>query len=274
MIKELIIEQVIMNKTNKKLIKLLNYLRKNGHDEEAEEIEELSNEEEYSLPNLDKSELEGKFNLIFKDDYVGAPKNFSSIGNGVYRTSQPTSKQLRYIIKKFDIKTVIRLNSDGRDTIMDGHFGHGPFMNVKRERKIVEDLNSEFIYKVISEKGSELGKGYSAVVDELVDIIKKGNVLVHCKHGKDRTGAVIGSYLKSQGVPLKEIWRHNIMYAPKWDGADGRVCRKFRNYWKYIDTFYPIKQWCEEIARHNYHEGNWNCNLCEKLFPFEYAEDY
>jgi hypothetical protein len=94
-----------------------------------------------------------------------------------------------------------------------------------------------------SHAGYKRGQGYTKSVENAGAVLDKGNTLIHCAHGADRTGGIVGGYLKTRGymTNLDELWNYTTQYNG-W-------MRMIRNgkffgsgYDKYADTFYPIDQ--------------------------------
>lgn len=180
------------------------------------------------------------------------PKNFAIIpgGRDNYRTDQPTLKEFDYIFEKYPkIKNVIRMNGE-----------EGTGVSVEAERRLVEDSGRNFIYKS-AHQGYVSGEGYTKSIDEMVPYLIKGNTLIHCTHGADRTGYIVAKYL--QDIDFKkwskeELYQYTIEYN-RWN--KGLLCRPGSNwgYLKYLEGFYPIKEWCEANGSRK------NCEPCKRL---------
>lgn len=106
-------------------------------------------------------------------------KNFYRIGDGVYRSDQPSYACFR-ALEKFGIREVLNLrnlhndNKEARDTSIRLHH-----LRTRASRLSLENL-----------------------IDALRIIhARQGNILFHCWHGSDRTGAVAAMYrIVFQGV--------------------------------------------------------------------------
>lgn len=155
-------------------------------------------------------------------------------GKSNYRSGQIPKTKLEDFIKKYGIKQIIRFNGDGVDSRKRTS---DPQTSIAEEKAICEKLNCKF-YFVSAHKGYTPGKGYVTSLNEITDILQKGNTLIHCLHGADRTGGLVGGYLKKTNVitdPVK-LWNYTTQYngwkkmirAGKFFGS---------GYDKYAETF-------------------------------------
>lgn len=167
--------------------------------------------------------------------------NFHKIPDGKnnYRSAQLTPELIEYVIKKFNIKNIIRLNGDGSDA---KHFGSQPITNRDVEKKVCEQNDCNF-YPISPHSGYKKNEGYVNSVNKVKSIMDGGNTLIHCAHGADRTGGMVGGYLKKSGIITNpdELWKYTTQYN-NW----GKMLRGGRffgtGYDKYADSFYPIDQ--------------------------------
>lgn len=192
-----------------------------------------------------------KKSLIPKDEDSAFSKdfNFHLLPDGLnnYRSAQFQAKDLPYIIKKYGIKRIIRLNGDSPSD--QKHKSKYKPISKNEEKKICEENNCEFI-NIGSHSGYIRNKGYVSSLDEVVPILEKGNTLLHCTHGADRTGAMIGGYLKRNKhiTDLDSLWQ----YTTQFNGWQSKInknglkeCKKCfygSGYDKYADTFYPLDE--------------------------------
>lgn len=128
------------------------------------------------------------------------------------RCKQPTIQQLHQIGQSGKYQTVIRLNGEGKDSggvslavqdsILRGYGVRTIFLNAHGERQ------NEVIHNILD---------------------KYKGVLVHCLHGYDRTGAMVGYHLRQSGLSIKEVIDHN-----KWESyLDKKGCDYYQ-YFKQI----------------------------------------
>lgn len=187
-----------------------------------------------------------------KIDDASLPSNFAEIpgGRGNYRTDQPTLAQFRYIFEKYPkIKTVVRLNTE-----------EGTGVTVDAERNLVEDSGRVFEF-VNAHQGYVSGKGYTKSIRDVLPYLKKGNTLIHCTHGADRTGYLVGAYLQDIGFrnwDKEQLWEYTIGYN-SWHTSQ-KICKPRKNwgYVKYLEGFYPVSEWCSAKPREREH-----CDPCK-----------
>ncbi len=128
--------------------------------------------------------VEHNFTNVFR-------RNFHRIDEYAFRSSQPTTYQLRRIIKKHGIKTVLNLR---------GYEKNSPLRAL--EEKVCKDMGVKLVYintysrKIPDEKMLREFKEIYATIEY--------PVLIHCKAGADRAGIGSMLYLYYQkGVPLE-----------------------------------------------------------------------
>ena len=98
--------------------------------------------------------------------------------------------------KDYNIDTVITLNADNS--------GRSASNNAKT-------AGMNVMYAPASDSGGKLGiQNYS--FDQIVNQLDKGNTLVHCTHGADRTGAVVGRYYAKKGMSVEEALKNAYKY--------------------------------------------------------------
>jgi protein tyrosine/serine phosphatase len=103
------------------------------------------------------------------------------VSEGIYRSARPTYDEL----KESGVKTVINLEDD-KDA-------------VEQERKWCYELGIIFISIPMSEiKKPDMNELWTITVLGIKRVIKP--ILIHCKHGHERTGIVIAEYrMKVEG---------------------------------------------------------------------------
>jgi hypothetical protein len=100
------------------------------------------------------------------------------VSPGIYRSHRPTAGELQYF-RSLGGKTVLDLEDD--------------MTAVSRERPMVQKLGMKFV----SEPMSGFWWPDDAQVNRVLAMIAdptKQPILVHCQHGQDRTGLIIGLY--------------------------------------------------------------------------------
>ena len=160
-------------------------------------------------------------------------------GNNNYRSGQIPKDKLADFIKKYGIKRVVRLNGDGLDSqkyTSDRQFSRA------EEKALCQSLGCEYV-SLSSHQGYKSGKGYETSAKQAYDLLKSGNTLIHCAHGADRTGAMVGAYLKKSNILTdpKKLWQYTTQYNG-WN----RMIKANRffgsGYDKYAETFITIPE--------------------------------
>lgn len=117
--------------------------------------------------------------------------HFFQVDENLYRGQQPTDKGLAEL-KARGIKTVVYL-----------HFSK---KQAAHEKAVVEGLGMKFVHIPMS----WITPPKQAQIDQWLKITSdpaQGPVFVHCQHGKDRTGAMVGIYrMKHDG------WKYDQAY--------------------------------------------------------------
>lgn len=127
--------------------------------------------------------------------------NFHEVHPYLYRSGEPTEAGMKKL-KEMGVKTVIDLRAPS-----EMHFD---------EDKVAKELGLKYIRLVMTSAPPT-----EKQVDTLLSTIKeakednsKGSVLVHCAHGSDRTGCMIGIWRVTQ-----EDWDYDTAY------------KEMRKYW-------------------------------------------
>jgi lysophospholipase L1-like esterase len=133
-------------------------------------------------------------------------------GTTDYRSGQPTLGELAWMLQNYDIKRVIRLN-DSTETSKNGKIK----VPTKEERKLVKAAGAEFYPKtgdfVDSHAGYVKNKGYQQTIKKVLPILEKGNTLIHCRNGADRTGYLVAKYIKDkQKWDSQKLWDYTTEY--------------------------------------------------------------
>jgi len=162
------------------------------------------------------------------------PKNFDTVpgGNYVFRSSQPSLKQMSVILKTYDIRTVVRMN--GKETTN---------VSPVQEKQLVESMGIKYVW-VNAHLGYVKGKGYIESLNQIQPILQNGHVLIHCTHGADRTGYQVAKYLENKlNWTRKDLWYYTI----KYNSWENKIRNKEIGYIKYMEAFYPYNLWLKEI---------------------------
>jgi hypothetical protein len=182
----------------------------------------------YLDPKVEDPQLHKNFNFDIIPD-----------GKGNYRAAQLTENELAYVIKKYGIKRIIRMNGDGSDS---KHRSSYPETSRLVEKNVCKQKGCEYHF-INAHSGYVRGKGYTKSASDVIKVLNQGNTLIHCAHGADRTGGMVGAYLKNTGVMTnnEQLWA----YTTKYNGWESMIKRKTfygSGYDKYADSFYPIDE--------------------------------
>ena len=178
----------------------------------------------------------------FKEDNALAGYNFHQVPDGLnnYRSAQLPPELLDYVIKKYGIKNVIRLNGDGHDA---RHRRTDVEVPSETEKATCEKNGCVF-NKVSSHRGYVPGQGYTESIKQVNSIMSKGNTLIHCAHGADRTGGMVAAWLKNSGkmTDLNQLWDYTTS-KNSWLSLikNGGF---WKGYHKYADGFFPVDKLC------------------------------
>ncbi len=163
-------------------------------------------------------------------------RNFHKIpSSSNYRSGQPTLEELEHIIKTYGIKDIIRMNKksggDNDDSVKRDSLKRE--VSVKEEKELAERLGVNFHF-INAHNGYEEGKGYVGSTNKVQPILNKGNTLIHCRNGSDRTGGQVGRYMKDNTSKTdQQLWDETVKYN-HWCTM-GKS--KFKPYGKYGQSF-------------------------------------
>jgi hypothetical protein len=186
----------------------------------------LKKDDNKAYPEVSDPELSRKFNFHLIPD-----------GKNNYRSAQFTEKELPYIIKKYKIRRIIRLNKNDSDS---KHKPYLPETSTYTEKEICENLGCIFYY-INPHKGYINNLGYTQSIYAVDIILKKGNTLIHCAHGADRTGGMVAAYLKKNRIipNVNELWNYTTQYND-WEKLIDTGDFYKEGYDKYAEGFYPM----------------------------------
>jgi len=147
-------------------------------------------------------------------------------GLGNYRSAALTEADLQAALATGKIKYVLRLNGDTPND-------RGP-ISCARESSLVAKAGAEYVTTRASNvnrfdahAGYREGRGYVKAFERATLYLRRGGVLIHCRHGFDRTGAIVGAWLGANGHSFEAVIDHN-----NWQGYAERGAA----YWPYLET--------------------------------------
>jgi protein tyrosine phosphatase (PTP) superfamily phosphohydrolase (DUF442 family) len=111
--------------------------------------------------------------------------NFAKVDDDVYRSGQPDKQQIAHLVEHYGIKSVIKLNTER------------------------EPANSPLVKAPHISGWSVLRKGPTdREIKEILDAIDCAPkpVLIHCLHGQDRTGLIVGLWRIRHGATIADAY--------------------------------------------------------------------
>jgi protein tyrosine/serine phosphatase len=149
-------------------------------------------------------------NLFSLNVFAALPGKFVEVSPGIYRSAQPNIEDLQDL-KNLGIKTILTLNDKKKIVYAEG--------------RAAKNLGLNFISNPMS--------GFWAPRDQQVDatlalLRDQSNypILIHCQHGEDRTGLIIGLHRVFQ-----ERWEPKAAY-------DEMIQRGFHKSLVFLDEYF------------------------------------
>lgn len=156
------------------------------------------------------------------------PDRFAPMtGRKNYRSAKIVSyNQLKMLKQKYGIKRVINLALDSVDFQSDPNFNCGG-RRVPCEGLWAEQLGLEY-YPFYLTKYAPSEERWEIIKE----LLSKGNTLIHCTHGVDRTGAVAGAWRKTVEPNLTNdevLKNYTYKFGGQWraSGDPNRHLRRF-----------------------------------------------
>lgn len=162
-------------------------------------------EEEVELP-----EYEPNTEPIVHKDKSLLPDNVRHMLNRNIRSGKIDSKaQLEFLQKEFGIQRIVNLAHDSMDKQSCPTKDSNP--KAFCEKGWAKELGLEFIYIPLGSEGPK-DEDWMTIKNALLN----GNTLVHCTHGADRTGAVVGRFILEETSADKEtVYKEALEYGFK-----------------------------------------------------------
>jgi len=186
--------------------------------------------------------------------------SFGDSSKNNWRSGQATLEDLKCLIENKGIEHIVRMNGDeGSDPTVPGGKGR---VTMAEEKALADSLNVEWHF-INAHDGRTAGQGYRGSKNTIHPILDKGNTLVHCRNGSDRTGYIVASYLKEyEGeTNLEALYKYTTSlngWETSFKGSGGA------GYAKYLDGFYPLNEWCAAGRSTQFP------NICNNLKDFGY----
>lgn len=99
------------------------------------------------------------------------------VSPGIYRSGRPNEEGLEWLKNEYKIKTIINL--ENKDYA------------IKREREWADELNIRYYSLPMSASAHPRDRTVNKALELLADT-RKHPILIHCYHGQDRTGLIVG----------------------------------------------------------------------------------
>ncbi|KAK8086591.1 tyrosine phosphatase [Apiospora phragmitis] len=145
---------------------------------------------------------------------VPLPMNFGCIIPGVFRSSYPQAQDLAYL-RQLKLKTIVTLVQK------DLPEGFQEFINGNGITHKVFDM--------VGTKKAEIPMGLMRSIMEIIADRRYHPLLIHCNHGKHRTGCVVGVYRKWSGWDTASVVAEYHKYAaPKARDSDVKYLNEFK----------------------------------------------
>lgn len=148
--------------------------------------------------------------FLFADE-AEVPR-FREVSKNIYRSGRPNKEGLEWLKEEYNLKTIINL--EDKDYY------------VEREKKWAEELSIEYNSIPMSASKTPKDKDVNKALELLADT-QKHPIIVHCYHGQDRTGLIIGLHrVESEG------WDSETAYEEMKDLGFRTWLYKLDNYYK------------------------------------------
>ncbi len=105
-------------------------------------------------------------------------------------------------------------------------------------------------------------------MENALPILDEGNTLIHCRNGADRTGYIVAEWLQqNQNWDKDKLWEYTTQYN-SWGGKGGKICTPGKNigYIKYMEGFYPLKEWCKGSGNPTDRSSCYSCKNIDDIY--------
>lgn len=145
---------------------------------------------------------------------VPLPLNFSCVIPGVFRSSYPQAQDFAYL-SQLKLKTIVTLvQKDLPEGFQEFINGNGI---------------THKIFDMAGTKKADIPLGLMRSIMEIIADRRYHPLLIHCNHGKHRTGCVVGVYRKWSGWDTASVVaEYQKFAAPKARGSDVKYLNEFK----------------------------------------------
>ncbi len=105
---------------------------------------------------------------------VNGVPNFAEVGAGIYRGGQPNEQGWQFL-RSLGVTNIVKLNREVADTPTDGMIVYSIPLPPATLCEVFQKPCSNDVWRAVL-------------------AMKQGGTFVHCHHGRDRTGLVVGCY--------------------------------------------------------------------------------
>jgi hypothetical protein len=161
-----------------------------------------------------------------------------------WRDQQPSLGNIKWYYDK-GVRRFLRLNNDGDNDLTYTYDEQiKTCVTIKIEEAYVKSLGADFKRQSAHKPEDGVkGRGYYESVAACSKWFKKGNTMVHCKHGADRTGMAVAAWLKSKKIMTEsQLWTYTIGLN-SWEKY---ICKDADcGFAHYLDSFWPVTSFCK-----------------------------
>jgi protein-tyrosine phosphatase len=127
--------------------------------------------------------------------------NFGMVNNLIARSAQPDETGI-YSLVSIGFYAVLKLNTE----------------QYEQEQQACYKAGLQLVYKPIPTELNSVGT-IKEIAEQIKSLSAAGRILVHCEHGRDRTGLVVGAYrILYNGYSLEQVDAERKVY-----GVDGLI---------------------------------------------------
>ena len=225
-------------------------------------------------PGIDGSASrgEGRGSMKFQrfTDGSGSMTNF--------RSQQPTLGAIKWFHEQ-GVRTILKYNKNTKifydKNVKTKSGAQGVCIGGAVTKAFCESLVPPIKHiRMSAHKGPKVGRGYTTSIASADPYLRAGHTMVHCTHGADRTGAILGAWLwsmrgtvKTLPGDTKPISRERLWkYANDFADWNSKICAgevgtsaDNQGYAWYLDGFYPFASWCKQGNRAT------SCRSCRRI---------
>ncbi len=117
--------------------------------------------------------------LSTSSSYAAYVDNFKAVAKDFYRSARPSQRDLKNFKEKYKLGIILNIENNVEA--------------IEKEESYARQLGIEHISSPMSWKERPSDEQVDEILNRLSDT-SKGAILLHCKHGEDRTGMIVGLY--------------------------------------------------------------------------------